>query len=67
MKNSRFNRLSAICLVASVSFATLAQAATDTSLTNQTISTVIDDDGGPNTVPVCPRAEPSLTTSITRI
>ena len=55
MKNSRFNRfsaisLAAISLVASVSFAPKAQAATDTSFTNQTISTAIDDVDGPNTV-----------------
>ena len=55
MKISRFNLFSAASLtvmglVASVSFAPQAQAVTDTSLTNQTISTVINDVGGPNTV-----------------
>jgi autotransporter-associated beta strand protein len=55
MKPSRLSRfsaspLAALGLVVSVSLMPQAQAATDTSLTNQTISTVIDDVGGPNTV-----------------
>ena len=55
MKKSCFNRfsatpLAALGLVVSVSLMQQAQAATDTSLTNQTISTVIDNVGGPNVV-----------------